>query len=231
MEQQPDLIGVVTVEGLGPATLYYRENVLTAKFVFDIYSTTFSHSILTATNSALKIAIDKSNPQVMVLKTVRAISNCGTVTGVELVFDVPIADPREVIVILEKKNLETRSEIDQIKSHLRTRRRYESGWIAVQSNTCNELDVQHGLNDFPTRCMILFSPTNPPEKEIYDMSMGGWYDNTHLYNSAIHSASVKYTETTVTIGIWSGGYVGRFWSNGTSWKFWKTGFYKIVVEK
>jgi len=102
--------------------------------------------------------------------------------------------------------------------------------FAVQSHSNNDIVLEHNLNDFPKRVSIQFSPTNPPKEEVYDMSAMGWYAANHPHNSAIHSGSIKLTKNTLTLGIWSGGFVGRFWAVQGDWQSWKAGFYRIVAE-
>ena len=108
---------------------------------------------------------------------------------------------------------------------------YDSGWFKVQSKTANTLKKKHNLGVIPTRYTVQFSPDSPPSQYVYDMTGGGWYDNKHPENSAIHSASVRFTKTEIAIGLWNGGYVGRFWSPETGWKHWKEGYYRLLLWK
>eukprot|EP00697_Spironema_sp_BW2_P002661 gnl/Spiro4/13541_TR7212_c0_g2_i1.p1 gnl/Spiro4/13541_TR7212_c0_g2~~gnl/Spiro4/13541_TR7212_c0_g2_i1.p1 ORF type:complete len:147 (-),score=20.76 gnl/Spiro4/13541_TR7212_c0_g2_i1:27-467(-) len=112
--------------------------------------------------------------------------------------------------------------------------RYESGWFAVQSHSSNEIVLAHNLNRVPTIITILFCADNPDvcpaHRPIINMSAMGWYHNGSPHQSALHSASIEVSTTHLRIGLWHGGFVGRYWSSRTDWVSERQGFYKITAQ-
>jgi len=110
--------------------------------------------------------------------------------------------------------------------------KYDSGWFPVQSTTGNDIFKEHNLGTFPTRYSIFFSPSISPEpSEIWDMTGSCNYCDQHGgANTAFHCGSVKFTSSTYTIPLWSGGVVGRYYSDvNKEWQTHKTGFWKVLL--
>ena len=108
---------------------------------------------------------------------------------------------------------------------------WDSGWV-YDSNRLDHVTTRvHNLGVYPTKCMVWFSPVNPPTGNIYPY--GACWNNPlahgspHEYQNPLGWA---VSETEISWYIWQHTYVFKHW-DADRWNNWNEGYYRVLLWK
>lgn len=104
---------------------------------------------------------------------------------------------------------------------------YDSGWIAANTTTNQNVLINHNLGVYPSRYQIWFSPTAAPGAWIYPMTPF----NTGR-NSKWAMPEVRESTTQMQLGMYSGGYLYAWYDPvAGTWSAWTTGYIRVMMWK
>jgi hypothetical protein len=101
---------------------------------------------------------------------------------------------------------------------------YDSGWVA-ETNSLHSTTLTHSLGVYPTKCVIWFSPTNPPSGAIYPRDC--YTEPSGSYQNPLGFA---VTTTTLRYSIWNGVPLFQYW-DGANWNTWNSGYFRVLLWK
>ncbi|MEM4987648.1 hypothetical protein V8G57_09645 [Collimonas sp. H4R21] len=99
---------------------------------------------------------------------------------------------------------------------------YDSGWVAANNQTNQNLSFTHGLGRSPTLVTVLFSPD---QENSYPLQ---WSWNSQNSGSPV---SIWFNDLTVQCSIFNGAPLHGAWSGVTAqWTSWSTGYFRVFAS-
>jgi len=108
---------------------------------------------------------------------------------------------------------------------------WDSGWVHETRSSIHTTEKRHNLGVYPTRCMVWFSPSNPPNGDIYPY--GSCWNNSPTGNNDNEYQNPlgwAVNETRITWYIWHGTNLFKHYDTST-WRRWDEGYFRVLLWK
>jgi len=101
--------------------------------------------------------------------------------------------------------------------------RYDSGWVAANANSNNELSFDHNLGVIPSQITVLFSADQNVAYPVL-----GYWTNANTGNPV----TISMGAATILLEIWSGAPLHGAWlASANQWTVWKQGYFRVLAWK